>query len=173
MGLSPPVDSPFVSGDGGTISVDASVTQWGNWVFKVKLLSADLYPSNAECGFYPLQSTRSVAGCRLYSFGRPAVTLVVSCPPWQGLNHRADWAPRPPPLHTLSSPTWTSSPCKRKTAPAHSSAQQSYAHQHVFCACENTWHWSVNTGSQPNVAAPPTPRHHAATTTPTQCAGRW
>lgn len=140
MGLSPPVDSPFVSGVGETISVDTSVTQWGNWVFKVKLLSADLYPGNTGCGSYPLQSTRSVAGCRLYSFGVPAMTLVVSCPPWQGLNHTADWARRPPPLHTLSSPTWTSSPCKCKTAPADSSSQLSSEHQHFFCVCGKTCH---------------------------------
>lgn len=49
--------------------------------FSVRSLSADLYPGNAGCGFNPLQSTRSVAGCRLCSFGVPATTLVVSCPP--------------------------------------------------------------------------------------------
>lgn len=101
-------------------------------------------PATQHLGSTPLQSTRSVAGCRLYSFGVPAMTLVVSCPPWQGLNHTADWAPRPPPLHTRSSPIWTSSPCKCKTATACSGSQRRDWHQFFFCVCGTaliSQHW--------------------------------
>lgn len=102
-------------GIGETVSVDTSVTRWGNRVFSKSSLfeRVELLLMRDAASLTPAQVLGAWQDSVWISLLGRRTPLVVSYPPWQDLNRRAGWAWCPPLLPAQSAPSDSGSPCKQ------------------------------------------------------------